>query len=76
MARKNKEDTEHTYALLLDAAESVFTQKGVAATTLNDIAVAAGMTRGAITGTSRTRANSCARCVSVRRYRWRRWSTR
>ena len=48
MARKTKEDTEHTYALLLDAAESVFTLKGVAATTLNDIAVEAGMTRGAI----------------------------
>ncbi len=48
MARKTKEDTEHTYALLLDAAESVFTQKGVAASTLNDIAVEAGMTRGAI----------------------------
>ena len=48
MARKTKEDTEHTYALLLDAAESVFTLKGVAATTLNDIAVKAGMTRGAI----------------------------
>ena len=48
MARKTKEDTEHTYALLLDAAESVFTLKGVAATTLNDIAIEAGMTRGAI----------------------------
>ena len=48
MARKTKEDTEHTYALLLDAAESVFTLKGVASTTLNDIAIEAGMTRGAI----------------------------
>lgn len=48
MARKTKEDTEQTYALLLDAAETVFTLKGVASTTLNDIAVEAGMTRGAI----------------------------
>jgi TetR/AcrR family transcriptional regulator, acrAB operon repressor len=48
MVRKTKEDTEHTYALLLDAAEAVFTRKGVAASTLNDIAVEAGMTRGAI----------------------------
>ncbi len=48
MVRKTKEDTEHTHALLLDAAESVFTKKGVAASTLNDIAVEAGMTRGAI----------------------------
>ena len=48
MVRKTKEDTEQTYALLLDAAETVFTRKGVAASTLNDIAVEAGMTRGAI----------------------------
>ena len=48
MVRKTKEDTEQTYALLLDAAETVFTLKGVAASTLNDIAVEAGMTRGAI----------------------------
>ena len=48
MVRKTKEDTEHTYSLLLDAAESIFSQKGVAASTLNDIATEAGMTRGAI----------------------------
>ena len=48
MARKTKEDTEHTYSALLDAAEVVFKEKGVAASTLNDIAKMAGMTRGAI----------------------------
>jgi TetR/AcrR family transcriptional regulator, acrAB operon repressor len=48
MARKTKEDTEHTYSMLLDAAETVFKERGVAAATLNDIATAAGMTRGAI----------------------------
>ncbi len=48
MARKTKEDTEHTYSALLDAAEIVFKEKGVAASTLNDIAKMAGMTRGAI----------------------------
>ena len=48
MARKTKEDAEQTYAALLDAAEQVFYDKGVAQTTLNDIAAAAGMTRGAI----------------------------
>jgi TetR/AcrR family acrAB operon transcriptional repressor len=48
MARKTKEDAELTYAALLDAAEQVFFDKGVAQTTLNDIAAAAGMTRGAI----------------------------
>lgn len=48
MARKTKEGTEQTHTALLDAAESVFKEKGVAAATLNDIARAAGMTRGAI----------------------------
>ncbi len=48
MARKTKEDTELTYAALLAAAEQVFFDKGVAQTTLSDIAAAAGMTRGAI----------------------------
>lgn len=48
MARKTKEDTEQTYSALLDAAEMVFKEKGVAAATLNDIAKNAGMTRGAI----------------------------
>lgn len=48
MARKTKEDAEQTYAALLEAAAQVFFAKGVARTTLNDIAEAAGMTRGAI----------------------------
>ena len=48
MVRKTKEDTELTYAALLAAAEHVFFDKGVAQTTLSDIALAAGMTRGAI----------------------------
>ena len=48
MARKTKADAEHTYTALLDAAEIVFKEKGVAASTLHDIAKAAGMTRGAI----------------------------
>ena len=48
MARKTKEDAEHTYDALLEAAEQMFFDKGVAHTTLADIATAAGMTRGAI----------------------------
>src|SRR5450830_799065 len=48
MVRKTKEETLETYASLLDAAEQVFSQKGVTNTTLNDVAIAAGMTRGAI----------------------------
>jgi TetR/AcrR family transcriptional regulator, acrAB operon repressor len=48
MARKTKEDAELTYHALLDAAEKVFFEKGVANTTLNDVASAAGLTRGAV----------------------------
>ncbi len=48
MARRTKEDTEKTYLALLDAATRVFSERGVANTTLNDIASAAGLTRGAV----------------------------
>src|SRR4029079_19014508 len=39
---------EHTRSLLLDAAEDVFAEKGFAPATLDDIARAAGYTKGAI----------------------------
>lgn len=39
---------EHTRSLLLDAAEDVFAEKGFTAATLDDIAYAAGYTKGAI----------------------------
>ena len=48
MARKTKDDAELTCTALLDAAEQVFDAKGVASTTLNEIASEAGLTRGAI----------------------------
>jgi TetR/AcrR family acrAB operon transcriptional repressor len=48
MVRKTKEDSQITHEALLDAAEKVFGEKGVTRTTLNDVACAAGMTRGAI----------------------------
>lgn len=48
MVRKTKDAADNTYASLLAAAEQVFFEKGVAATTLTDIATAAGVTRGAI----------------------------
>lgn len=48
MARRTKEDALATRNALLDAAERVFLAQGVAGTSLNDIAVAAGTTRGAI----------------------------
>lgn len=48
MARRTKVDALATRNHLLDAAEHVFLQQGVAGTSLNDIALAAGTTRGAI----------------------------
>ena len=39
---------EHTRALLLDAAEEVFAEKGFTPATLDDIAHSAGYTKGAI----------------------------
>lgn len=39
---------EHTRSLLLDAAEEVFAEKGFTAASLDDIAQAAGYTKGAI----------------------------
>ena len=48
MARRTKEDAAETRSNLLDAAERIFDEKGVSRTSLNDIAVGAGTTRGAI----------------------------
>jgi TetR/AcrR family acrAB operon transcriptional repressor len=48
MARRSKEDALETRNSLLDAAERVFLARGVAGSSLNDIALEAGATRGAI----------------------------
>jgi TetR/AcrR family acrAB operon transcriptional repressor len=48
MMRRTKEEAEKTRQDLLKAALSVFSQKGYAATTLEDVAKEAGVTRGAI----------------------------
>ncbi|MCU0574484.1 MAG: TetR family transcriptional regulator [Syntrophobacteraceae bacterium] len=48
MARKTRGEAEKTRSRILDAAFEVFTRKGFVRTTLNDIAQAAGVTRGAI----------------------------
>jgi TetR/AcrR family acrAB operon transcriptional repressor len=48
MVRRTKVDALATRASLLDAAERMFQAQGVAGTSLNDIALAAGTTRGAI----------------------------
>ncbi|WP_186301464.1 TetR family transcriptional regulator [Denitromonas halophila] len=48
MVRKTKEEALETRHTILDAAEAVFYRKGMARTTLADIAEAASVTRGAI----------------------------
>ncbi|GAB58266.1 TetR family transcriptional regulator [Rheinheimera nanhaiensis] len=48
MARRTKAEAESTRAAILDAAEVLFYQQGVSRTTLEKIAVAANVTRGAI----------------------------
>ncbi len=48
MVRRTKADAEATRSALLDAAEQLFQARGVSRTSLNDIAIAAGTTRGAI----------------------------
>ncbi len=48
MARRTKEDAEDTRQQLLQAAVRVFAEKGVSRSSLQDIAEAAGTTRGAI----------------------------
>lgn len=48
MARRTKSEAESTRIAILDAAEKLFFENGVSRTTLDKIAVAAGVTRGAI----------------------------
>ncbi|MCU0761414.1 MAG: TetR family transcriptional regulator [Hydrogenophaga sp.] len=48
MVRRTKAEALATRNALLDAAEQLFQARGVSRTSLNDIAVAAGTTRGAI----------------------------
>ncbi|MGS5086626.1 TetR family transcriptional regulator [Hydrogenophaga sp. A37] len=48
MVRRTKADAEATRHSLLDAAEHLFQERGVSRTSLNDIAITAGTTRGAI----------------------------
>lgn len=48
MARRTKEEALATRHLILDAAERVFLRRGVARTSLQEIAQEAGLTRGAI----------------------------
>ena len=48
MVRRTKQEAQQTRSALLDAAEAVFEQRGVAGTSLQEVAEAAGVTRGAV----------------------------
>lgn len=48
MARRTKQEAQQTRNRILDTAERVFLKKGVSHTSLDDLAAAAGVTRGAI----------------------------
>src|SRR3569833_757101 len=48
MAKRSKAEAEKTRQRLLDAAEKIFLAKGIAESTLDEIARQAGMTRGAV----------------------------
>ncbi|MGV8861395.1 MAG: TetR family transcriptional regulator [Pseudomonas sp.] len=48
MVRRTKEEAQETRSQILEAAENAFYERGVARTTLADIAKLAGVTRGAI----------------------------
>lgn len=48
MVRRTKEEAQETRAQIIEAAEKAFYRRGVARTTLADIAQLAGVTRGAI----------------------------
>jgi TetR/AcrR family transcriptional regulator, acrAB operon repressor len=48
VARRTKDEAQETRNGILDAAERLFSKRGVSRTSLEDIAAAAGVTRGAI----------------------------
>lgn len=68
MVRRTKEETLETRDRILDTAERVFLKKGVARTSLDDIAQAAQVTRGAIYWHFKNKADlfdAMMRCVSL-----------
>ena len=57
MPRRTKQDAERTRARILDMAEREFQRRGVSRTSLEQIARAAGVTRGAVYGPFRNNAD-------------------
>ncbi|MDR3370795.1 TetR family transcriptional regulator [Rhodoferax sp.] len=68
MARRTKEDAQATRQQLLQAAQRVFAEKGVSRTSLQDIAQAAGASRGAIYWHFKNKAdlfNAMMKCATL-----------
>ena len=59
MARRTKDDAEKTRDAILDAAEQVFYDRGVSRTSLEQVAAAAGVTRGAVYWHFRNKTELC-----------------
>ncbi len=60
MARRTKEDAAITREQLLDAAEKIFRERGVARSSLAQVAGAAGVTRGAVYWHFRDKSHLCS----------------
>lgn len=75
MARKTREESLAIKHRILDAAELVLLDKGVAQTAMADLAEAAGMSRGAVYGHYRNKMEVCL-AMSTARSRARRRASR
>ena len=64
MARRTKEEAAITREQLLDAAERVFRERGVAGSSLAEVASAAGVTRGAVYWHFRDKADLFAAMIT------------
>ena len=63
MVRKSKEDAEKTRRAILEAALDVFSEKGYAKTTFDEIALRAGFTKGAVYWYFRNKADLVAALI-------------
>lgn len=64
MARKSKEEAEKTRQAVIDAALDVFSEKGYAKATFDEIAARAGFTKGAVYWYFRNKADLVAALIS------------
>ncbi|HMN78742.1 MAG TPA: TetR family transcriptional regulator [Burkholderiaceae bacterium] len=70
MARKTRNEALRTREAILDAAIEVFHARGVARSSLTDIAERIGMTRGAVYGHFRNKTEVLAAMLERNRYPW------